>query len=153
MEYSPGENPGAAKVPASEWLRNYPRFKSAIQNNDQVNEPRVVEFAIGETIQRAGTSFSGFALILTGQAKLSAKSGNGSLVAVGEIGAGECFGDQLTAGPAADSIEISAITDMRVMVFDSKTIGDLLHKSPGLAAEIGDAIESRRKASLAARSR
>jgi small-conductance mechanosensitive channel len=153
MEYSPGENPGAPKVSTNEWLRNYPRFKSAIKNSDSSTEPRVIEFAIGETIQRAGTSFSGFALILTGQATLSATSSDGSLVTVGEIGAGECFGEQLTAGPAADAIEIRAVTDMRVMVFESKSIGDLLNRSPGLASEIGDAIESRRKASLAARSR
>jgi CRP-like cAMP-binding protein len=45
------------------------------------------------------------------------------------------------------------MTDMRVMVFDSKVIGELLNHSPGLAAEIGDAIESRRQASLAAKAR
>lgn len=153
MEYSPGENPGAPKIPAAEWLRNYPRFKPALQDNNPVNEPRVMEFAAGETIQKAGNSFSGFALILTGEARLSAKSATGELVAVGEIGPGECFGDQLTAGPAADSIEIIASSDIRVMVFDSKIIGDLLHRSPTLASEIGDAIESRRQAALAAKAK
>lgn len=153
MEYSPGENPGAPKVPASEWLRHYPRFKPAVQGTNTSQEPRLIEFARGEAIQKAGVPFSGFALIVSGHAKLHATSPNGSLVSVGEIGPGECFGDQLTAGPAADSVEISAMTDMRVMVFDSKVIGELLNHSPGLAAEIGDAIESRRQASLAAKAR
>jgi small-conductance mechanosensitive channel len=150
MEYSPGENPGAPKVAVSEWLRNYPRFKSAIQGSD-VHEPRVIEFATGEAIQKMGSSFAGFALILTGQARLSATSSDGAVVEVGEIGPGECFGEQLTAGPSANAVGITALSDMRVMVFESKTIGDLLNRSPGLAAEIGDAIESRRQASLAAR--
>jgi small-conductance mechanosensitive channel len=152
MEYSPGENPGAPKVTPAEWLRNYPRFKPALQNGG-VNEPRVVEFAAGETIQKAGEGFTGFALVLSGEARLSATSRDGVPVDVGEIGAGDCFGDQLTAGPATDTISITASSDMRVMVFDTKAIGDLLNQSPGLAAEIGDAIESRRQASLAARAR
>jgi small-conductance mechanosensitive channel/CRP-like cAMP-binding protein len=152
MEYSPGENPGAPKVEPSEWLRNYPRFKPAIQNAGAAT-PRVMEYAIGETIQAAGSRFSGFALILTGQARLRALSSDGALVEVGQIGPGECFGEQLTAGPAADAIEITAVNDTRVMVFEGKAIGDLLNQSPGLAAEIGDAIESRHQAALAAQAR
>lgn len=152
MEYSPGENPGAPKVSPSEWLRNYPRFKPALHGAGS-SEPRVIEFAAGETIQKAGQGFAGFALVLSGEAMLSAMSRDGTPVDVGEIGAGECFGDQLTAGPTADTISIKALSDMLVMVFDSKAIGDLLNQSPGLAAEIGDAIESRRQASLAARAR
>jgi len=150
MEYSPGENPGAPKVSAQEWLRHHPRFKPALQVQNST-EPDVVEFAAGETIQAAGAAFPGFALILQGQARLRARSTNGALVEVGELGPGECFGDQLTAGPSADTLDITAVTDVRVMVFDGKTIGNLLQQSPGLASEIGDAIESRRQASLAAK--
>jgi small-conductance mechanosensitive channel len=150
MEYSPGENPGAPKVSAQEWLRHHPRFKPALQVQNST-EPDVVEFAAGETIQAAGTAFPGFALMLQGQARLRARSTNGEFVEVGELGPGECFGDQLTAGPSADTLDITAVTDVRVMVFDGKTIGNLLQQSPGLASEIGDAIESRRQASLAAK--
>jgi hypothetical protein len=152
MEYSPGENPGAPKADPKECLRNYPRFMPALRSNS-TNEPRVIEFAAGETIQSIGQPFTGFALILSGEATLSATATDGSLVNVGILGAGECFGDQLTAGPKTDSISITARTDMRVMLFDSKAIGDLLNQSPALAAEIGDAIESRRQASITARLR
>jgi hypothetical protein len=37
------------------------------------------------------------------------------------------------------------------MVFNPEEIGNLLHRAPALAAEIGDAIEARRRASIAAR--
>jgi small-conductance mechanosensitive channel len=150
MEYSPGENPGAPKVPPHEWLRNYPRFKPALQAENST-EPRVVEFAAGETIQAHHKAFPGFALILQGQARLTATSANKEVVQVGEVGPGECFGDQLTAGSSSDSLGITALTDVRAMVFDGKTIGKLLQHSPGLASEIGDALESRRQASMAAR--
>jgi small-conductance mechanosensitive channel len=152
MEYSPGENPGAPKADPKECLRNYPRFMPALRSNS-TNEPRVIEFAAGETLQSIGQPFTGFALILSGEATLNATATDGSLVKVGILGAGECFGDQLTAGPKTDSISITARTDMRVMLFDSKAIGDLLNQSPALAAEIGDAIESRRQASITARLR
>jgi CRP-like cAMP-binding protein len=112
-----------------------------------------MEYAAGETVQAVGSSFSGFALILSGQARLRALSADGVLVEIGQIGPGECFGEQLTAGPSADAIEIAAISDTRVMVFDGKTIGGLLNQSPNLAAEIGDAIESRHQAARAARAR
>lgn len=150
MEYSPGENPGAPKPSPQDLLRQHPRFKPALQGGTSA-EPRVIDFAAGETIQAAGSPFPGFALILQGQARLRATSAHGPLVDVGEVGPGECFGDQLTAGPSADTLGITAITDVRVMLFDGKTIGGLLHNSPSLASEIGDAIESRRQASLAAR--
>jgi small-conductance mechanosensitive channel len=149
MEYSPGENPGAPQLPPSELLRNYPRFKPAL-NSGIAQEPTVVEFAAGEVVQTVGRPFAGFALIIHGEAKLSATSKDGAVVDVGRIGAGECFGDQVTAGPTADTISITAISDLRVMRFDSKAIGELLNSSPSLAAEIGDAIEARRQASLVA---
>lgn len=152
MEYSPGENPGAPKISPKEWLHNYPRFKPALHSSSS-NEPRVIEFGAGETIQSAGQPFAGFALILSGEAKLVATSRDGAAVDVGAIGAGECFGDQLSAGQKADTVSITALSDMRVMLFDSKAVRDLLNQSPGLAAEIGDAIESRRQASLAAGAR
>jgi CRP-like cAMP-binding protein len=116
-------------------------------------QPTVVEFAEGEWIQREGTRFHGFALILRGKAKLLAATTNGSLLEVGEIGAGECFGDQVTTGSAADDIGIVAAEDVTIMVFENSSIQELLNRSPGLAAEIGDAIEFRRQASQSARRR
>lgn len=152
MEYSPGENPGAPKADPQECLRPYPRFAPALRSGAG-HEPRVIEFAAGETIQSAGRPFSGFALILAGEAKLNTRAADGTLVDVGTLGAGECFGDQVTTGPKSEASSITANSDMRVMLFDGKAIGDLLNQSPALAAEIGDAIESRRQASLAARAR
>jgi small-conductance mechanosensitive channel len=151
MEYSPGENPGAPKVAPREWLASYPRFVQAIKD-EKANQPSVLDFAAGEVIQKSGGAFQGFALILSGRAVLRAKNSQGEMVDVGEISAGECFGDQLTSGSIAEDLTISAAEDMKVMVFDSKTISDLLNHSPSLAAEVGDAIEMRRRAALAVKS-
>ena len=70
---------------------------------------------------------------------------------MGGIGPGECFGDQLATGGGAGDVGIVALEDLKAIVFDPTVIGKLLERSPGLAAEIGDAVESRRQAVRAAR--
>ena len=72
---------------------------------------------------------------------------------IGEIGPGECFGDRLTAGGGSENITIVADGDLQVVVFADEAMDELLNKSPSLAAEIGDAIESRRQAAQAVRRR
>lgn len=153
MEYSPGENPGAPQRQPSEWLRDHPRFKAAIKPNSS-KVPTVVEYAAGESIQRpGGQRFEGFALMLQGRAALVALDGDGHKIELGEMGPGECFGDHITTGAGMNEIGIVAHEDVKIMVFDSAEIHELLNRSPGLAAEIGDAIEARRLASKALRSK
>jgi small-conductance mechanosensitive channel len=152
MEYGPDEVPGHPPLKASEWLVEHSRFKPAIQNGS-ATQPAVIDYARDEVVQNLGQRFQGFALILRGRAMLFAHDANGQRIEIGEIGPGECFGNQLTAGGSTDDIEIRAAEDLKVMVFDNEAIGDLLDQSPGLAAEIGDAIESRRQAAQAVRYR
>lgn len=153
MEYNPGENPGAPAPNPGELLARHPRFKPALGNASPDHQPAVIDYAKGETIQSHGGKFDGFALILKGQAALRAKDGTGHGVEIGVIGPGECFGEHGTAGAFPTDLAIVALEDVRVMVFDTDSIGNLLGRSPGLAMEIGDAIESRRQAAQAARSR
>ncbi|MBM4095744.1 MAG: mechanosensitive ion channel [Planctomycetes bacterium] len=151
MEYSPGENPGQPSPSPSSILARHPRFKPALNPELPDRQPSVVDYAKGEPVQRHGSRFEGFALVLTGEALLYARNQDGQDVQVGAIGPGECFGDHGTAGAPTTDISIIASTDLRVMVFNPEDIGNLLHKAPALAAEIGDAIEARRRASIAAR--
>jgi small-conductance mechanosensitive channel len=152
MEYGPGESPGVAPRSAPEWLVQYPEFRAAVGDSAE-KQPKIVEFAAGESIQREGTRFAGFALMLRGKAKLFAARPNGSVLEVGEIGPGECFGDQVTTGAVADELEIVATEDVTIIVFASAAIHELLNRSPTLAAQIGDAIEARRQASQSVRRR
>jgi CRP-like cAMP-binding protein len=145
MEYSPGEHPGPMPTTPSEWLREHSRFRPAIDRGEG-RTPNVVEFAAGETIQAPGKPFHGFALIVKGKASLSSVDTTGKMVSIGEMGPGECFGDQVAIGSTNEQVGIQAIDDLTVLVFDNHSIGDLLKNSPALAAEIGDAIESRRQA-------
>jgi hypothetical protein len=152
MEYAPGESPSPPAPPPAELLREHARFRAALPA-EGAPAPRVVDFAAGETVQTPEGRFEGFALILKGEAVLLAPDAAGSIVEVGELGPGECFGDQLGTGVASAHIGIRALTDLKVMVFESGAIDHLLQRQPALAAEIGDAIESRRQAAHSARLR
>jgi CRP-like cAMP-binding protein len=102
-------------------------------------------------VQSAARPFQGFALVLQGHAVLLSPDASGQLVEIGELGPGECFGDQLTAGGSNQDLSIVAREDLKLLVFENQAVTRLLNQSPSLAAEIGDAIESRRKAAQAAR--
>ncbi|MEY5012339.1 MAG: hypothetical protein RLZ22_1231 [Verrucomicrobiota bacterium] len=144
FEYGPGESPSPSPPSPNQLLGRYPRFKKALKNDE--SEPSVAVYAAGETVQDAHIKFKGFALILEGRASLHSVDSNGAQIQIGEIGPGECFGDQLTAGASVNDIRITALEDLKIMIFENEVIGDLLNQSPSLADEIGDAIELRRQA-------
>ena len=150
MEYGPGESPGRPEPSPAEVLERHARFQPALAHAT-ARPPAVRDYAKGESIHSPRCRFSGFALILSGRASLVTSDERGQTTPIGSIGPGECFGDQLTAGGGLDDVRIVAAEDLRVFVFDPVAIGDLLDHSPSLAAEIGDALESRRRAAQAAR--
>lgn len=150
MEYGPGEHPGPAAPSPTEALAAHARFTPAL-SHPSARPPAVRDYARGETIHAARKRFSGFALILSGKATLQTTGSDGRPVTIGTIGPGECFGDQLTAAGGLDDLQVVAERDLRVLVFDPLAVGDLLDRSPTLAAEIGDALESRRRAAQVAR--
>ncbi|MFN9880016.1 MAG: mechanosensitive ion channel domain-containing protein [Planctomycetota bacterium] len=152
FEYGPGESASPPPTTPAELLREHVRFQAAVKDEVE-HAPGVVEYAAGETIQAIGRRFEGFALIVKGKAELTTRDSAGKVIEIGEIGPGECFGNQVAIGGATDEIGIRAVNDLKVLVFDSESIDDLLKRSPSLAAEIGDAIESRRQAAQAARVR
>jgi small-conductance mechanosensitive channel len=151
LEYGPGEDVSKPRPTATELLRAHPRFLPAAKEGAQ--PPRLICFAAGETVLDANHPFDGFALVVGGRASLFASDATGQAVQIGEIGAGECFGDRLTAGGGAEKISIIAMGDLEVVAFADDAIDDLLNKTPSLASEIGDAIEARRQAAQAARRR
>ena len=149
FEYGPGENPSPPEPTPADWLLEHPRFKPALEHG----EPAIVSFANGEMAQGPGRLFEGFALVVAGRALLMADAVSDGAVQIGELGPGECFGASLTAGGAAEEISVVADGDLKLLVFSDAAIDDLLNKHPALASEIGDAIEARRQAALAARKR
>lgn len=150
MEYRPGEIPGRPTPTTDELLADHPRFRTAA-SGPAIRQPEVREYAAGETVHAPGRHFAGFGLVISGRASLVVRDVAGQHVPVGEIGPGECLGDQLAVGSSRDDIEVIAGDGLRVMALDPAAVGTLLDHSPALAAEIGDALETRRQAARAAR--
>ena len=148
MEFTPGENPSPPAPNADTLLAAHQRFRPGIPAA-QAAAPVVLEYAVGETVHSARRRFAGFGLVISGQAALMAGGKSGEPLRIGTIGPGECLGDQFTVGSARDDIDIVAERGLRIVSLDPAAVGDLLDRSPTLAAEIGDALESRRQAARA----
>lgn len=147
LEYGPGEDPSPPRPSAAERLRDHPRFRPALEHG----EPEILVFADGETVQGPDRAFEGFALIVSGRARLQAAESADRVVQIGELVPGDCFGERLTPGGAGEKISVIAEGDLEALVFKDATIDAVLDASPSLAAEIGDAIEARRQAAVALR--
>jgi len=149
MEFSPGESVSPPPPTADELLASHPRFRPGIPAA-QAESPVVLHYAGGETVHSSRRRFTGFGLVVSGRAALMAGTKAGGPVQIGTIGPGECLGDQIALGSARDDIDVVAEPGLRIVALDSAAVGDLLDRSPTLAAEIGDALEARRQAARAA---
>lgn len=150
MEYAPGESPGKPAPNAADLVAEQPRYRAAVAA--AASRPaEVLEYAAGETVHSSRRRFSGFGLVVGGHAELWTRDAAGQRVRIGTLGPGDCLGDQLAVGSARDDIEVVADAELRVVSLDPAAVGDLLDRSPALAAEIGDALETRRQAARTAR--
>jgi len=150
-EFGPDEDASKPQPTVADWLAPHARFLPALSNGTP--RPLVIHFAAGETVQGPQRPFSGFALVVGGRARLLAGSPPDGPVPIGELSPGDCFGTRLTAGRGTENLSIVAECDLQLVVFTDEAMDVLLQQSPSLASEIGDAIEVRRQAALAARVR
>jgi hypothetical protein len=145
MEYKPGENPGKPQKTTSQWLNEQPRFKASLKPAD-VADLQILEYTGGEIMHSPAKPFEGGALILKGDVLLLFPSNDGQELVVSKLGAGECFGDNLTAGSSSDAITLKASNDVTVLWLPTQQMDELLSRSSNLSSEVGDAIELRRLA-------
>lgn len=145
MAYRPGENPGKPEKTTSQWLNEQPRFKASLQPSE-LPHLNIRDYTSGEIMHSPKKPFEGGALILRGQVSLLAQSNEGQEVVVSRLSAGECFGDNLTAGSSTDAISLKADTDVTLLWLPAEQMDQLLTRSASLSSEVGDAIEHRRLA-------
>jgi small-conductance mechanosensitive channel len=145
MEYRPGEDPGKPQKTTSQWLNQHPRFKVSLQPSD-IADLSLREYTAGEVILSSTKPFEGEALILRGDVSMLYPSDEGNELVVTKLHAGECFGDNLTAGASTDEITLKADSDVTLLWLPTEQMDQLLSRSPNLSSEVGDAIELRRLA-------
>lgn len=155
MEYSPSESPSAPQPSPEQLLGQFPRYSNARPPKAQTNPSerggqaapgRVLEFAAGEIVMGKGIKGPGFCLISKGNARLSAADHSKQPVEIALLGPGEFFGDHGTGSGQDGEFLLTAITDLLVIHLDSEQISEMLARSPALAAEVGEAMDTRRRA-------
>jgi CRP-like cAMP-binding protein len=106
----------------------------------------VREFAAGEVLQGPGVKQQGFNLISRGSAQLTAPDQANQPVQIAVLGPGEFFGDHGVGANQEPGLVLTAMTDLVVIYFPQEEIEAMLAKSPALSAEVGEAIDTRRRA-------
>jgi small-conductance mechanosensitive channel len=108
------------------------------------------EYAGGEVILQQGTPLTSLFLLLEGEAEVLVASPGDLPLIVGVLCAGECFGEKVTLlhNRIADST-VRAVTDVRVLVIDGKTLSALNDEHPRLGRDLNGISDIRHRAILA----
>ena len=166
---------GSASPPAptpAELLERFPRYRHVRQvlldaadrrkgTGDQATGARetapegarVLMFSAGGEMLPFGSTRNGFTLIVEGNATLSARDADGREVGIGSLGPGDFYGEATISAGRPSDLRVVAKTDVTVVAFDAIQMAECLQRSTGLATEIGDAIDARRRAASAIRQR
>lgn len=110
-------------------------------------------FSAGGEMLPFGSTRNGFTLIVEGNAALSARNADGQEVGVASLAPGDFYGEATISAGRPSEVRVVAQTDVTVVAFEAGVMAECLQRSSGLATEIGDAIETRRRAAAAIRQR
>jgi len=154
MRYHPGQTTSAAEATVDEILSHFPRYRQVLEAMraaaegplDRVAHGEQVVFAAGEEMLALGSTEQGFVLITAGQAHLLAHNCEGHEVVVAAVEPGDFYGEASLSAGQPSAFRVVAVSDVRTVEFDSSLMARCLQHSSGLAAELGDTIELRRRA-------
>jgi len=171
IQYRHGESTSPPAPTPEELLGRFPRYRQVRQalleaalqgrpgdadappQEHPAAPPRVLTFFAGEELLAFGDHRHGFSLIVAGAATLAARNADGAEVRITTLGPGDFYGEATISTGRPSEIRVVAEDDVTVVAFDAGLMAECLRHSSGLASEIGDAIETRRRAAAAIRRR
>ena len=130
------------------YLKTFPSFVY-LENNDLeklVRDATLKHFGIGEIAISRNTIQRNLYLIIAGVAKISVLNNFGKEKEIARISSGDIFGEMSLVSLNSGSVSVTAIEDLEVLVLKTETIQDILDDVPRLSREIGEVIETRRRA-------
>jgi len=162
VQYGAGEPTAPPPATVDELLERVPRYRvvrEAVREDaarrsgdDRAPAPaRVVPFAAGEEMVAFDSGEHVFGLLVAGRATLSARGASGHDVLVAGLVPGDFYGVASVAAGGRSEFRVVAETDVTAVEFDAGTMAEWLQRSSGLAAEVGAAIDVRRRAANALR--
>ena len=108
-------------------------------------------FSVGGEMLPFGSTRNGFTLLVEGSATMTARDSDGVELQIASLGPGDFYGEATISAGRPSELRVVAETDVTVVAFEAVQMAECLQRSPGLATEIGDAIEARRRATTAIR--
>jgi small-conductance mechanosensitive channel len=178
VQYRHGESPSPPAPTPEQLLERFPRYRHVREALLASTRPRqqpaadragaadrpgtteadrqtahVLTFSAGEEMLPYGATHHGFALVVDGKATLSAADAGGREMPLASLGPGDFYGEATITAGRPSEVRVVAETDVTVVAFAASLMAECLERSSGLAAEIGEAIETRRRAAAAIRHR
>jgi small-conductance mechanosensitive channel/CRP-like cAMP-binding protein len=171
VQYRAGEATSPPPATPEELLERLPRYRvvreslreaaahsasvagSAARSGDDgaAAAARVVPFAAGEEMVAFDSHDHVFGLLVEGRATLSVRDAAGREVRIASLAAGDFYGEATIAAGGRSEFRVVAETDVTTVEFAATTMAAWLQRSSGLAAEIGAAIDARRRAARSVR--
>ncbi|MFM2431882.1 MAG: hypothetical protein RLZZ511_3095 [Cyanobacteriota bacterium] len=102
------------------------------------------EYGQNEVALAQGEPIAGIALILRGKAGVLVREAD-ETQQIGELVAGDIFGERLLLGQSVSDLTIKAGADLQVLLFDGHHFQTLLEQVPTLATVINETMEARRR--------
>jgi small-conductance mechanosensitive channel len=103
-------------------------------------------FAKGETILTEGGTLPGMYLIVSGSVELSTHDRENARQVIAQLDQGDYFGEKASLlSEQISDVTVIALTDLEVLMIDSKTLQNLIETTPTLANELGEVMELRRR--------
>jgi small-conductance mechanosensitive channel len=118
-----------------------------------VSRSSLKHYAKGEHVVKEGQRLTGLHLIVRGRVVLTARHAGGHDVEVARLEAGDFFGEKSLLSGVPSDATVTALEDLELLVLESDVMQQLIERTPYLVQQIGEAMESRRRALYQARQR
>ena len=107
---------------------------------------RLLHYAAGETALGQGERCGALCVVSDGRARMSLRTKAGSEREVMELRPGEAFGEGALLKHERSPVSVTAVSDLAVVALDTAALNAVLESDPGLATELGQLVELRRRA-------
>ena len=102
---------------------------------------------------KEGQRLTGLHLIVRGRVVLTARHAGGHDVEIARLEAGDFFGEKSLLSGVPSDATVTALEDLELLVLESDVMQQLIERTPYLVQQIGEAMETRRRALYRARER
>jgi len=107
---------------------------------------RILHYAAGETALGQGEPYGALCVVSDGRARMSLRTKAGAEREVMELHPGEAFGEGALLKGERSPVTVTALSDLAVVALDTAALEAVLEDHPGLATELGQLVEARRRA-------